>query len=96
MSGLSSNKGVCLGLVLAGIGLMSVAMFLHPMSPEDFLGSVLSNPLQTVADTQGGAAALLFWAGVPVSLAGAAGLASCLAMSLRRPHLPFSHRLPAH
>ena len=96
MHTLSSNKGVSLGLMLAGIGLMNVAMFLHPMSPEDFLGLALSNPLQTLADTQGGAAALLFWVGVPVSLAGIAGLASCVAAAMRRLHLAHAHRLPAH
>lgn len=96
MSGLSSNKGICLGLMLAGMGLMSVAMFLHPMSPEDFLGLALSNPLQTVVDAEGSAIAMLFWTSAAIFLTGVAGLVVRLRNALRRMHLTHLHRLPAH
>ncbi len=97
MAGLSSNKGMYLGLTLAGVGLMSVAMFLHPMSPEDFLGQVSSDPLQTVAELQGSGAALLFWAGAVIGAAGFTGLGVRLLAKLRRAgHLVSPHRLPAH
>ncbi len=74
MSGLSINKGTCLGLILGGIGLMSTALFLHPMSPQDFLDVVLSNPLLTLGQAQGSGLALLFWASAAVCLTGLAGL----------------------
>ena len=92
---LSNCKGICLGLMLAGIGLMSVAMFLHPMSPEDFLAAVLSDPLQTVADAEGSAAALVFWASVMVFLAGAGRLAASLFAALRRQGADFMSRYRA-
>jgi hypothetical protein len=97
MSKLSKDKGIFLGLVLTGAGLMSVAMFLHPMSPEDFLGLAASDPLQTVAEHQGGMVALFFWAGALVVIAGFAGLATRLIVALRRGvHLVSPRRLPAH
>jgi hypothetical protein len=96
MSGLSSNKGIFLGLMLSGVGLMSVAMFLHPMSPEDFLGLVLSNPLQTIADAEGGLVALLFWGSALVFLIGLAGLVVRLMDALHRLRLIHLHRIPAH
>ncbi|HEX7645607.1 MAG TPA: hypothetical protein VF450_01085 [Noviherbaspirillum sp.] len=97
MSGLSSNKGVCLGLILAGVGLSSVAMFLHPMSPEDFLSLSLSDPLQTVAGLYGRVPASLFWSGVLVGMSGLPGFAVRFAVALRRSlHLDSRHRLPAH
>ncbi len=97
MSGMSINKGICLGLILAGIGLMSAALFLHPMSPEDFMDAVLANPLQTVGDVQGSAMALLFWAGATVCLTGLTGMAAHLvAPLLRSLHLTSRHRALAH
>ncbi len=94
MGGLSRNKGACLGLALAGMGLMSVAMFVHPMSPEDFLDQVASDPLQTVAALQGGGVAALFWIGAMV---GAIGVSAGLIGILRRSAYLFSpHRLRAH
>jgi len=83
-------------LMLAGMGLMSIAMFLHPMSPEDFLGSAFSNPLQSIADAEGGMIALLFWGSSLAFLIGVAGLAAQLVNTLRRMHLNHPHRLPAH
>jgi hypothetical protein len=97
MSGLSINKGTCLGLILAGIGLMSAALFLHPMSPEDFLGAVLADPLQTLGDAQGSGLALLFWSSALVCVAGLAGLARHLFVSLHQTsHLNSRHRALAH
>ena len=97
MTILSINKGICLGLILAGIGLMSAALFLHPMSPEDFLEVLLSNPLQTVGDVQGGSLALMFWASAATCLAGMAGLSLCLlAIVNRHLHLASRHRALAN
>ncbi|MBV8634663.1 MAG: hypothetical protein JO002_09260 [Burkholderiaceae bacterium] len=97
MSKLSSKSGMYLGLMLAGVGLMSVAMFLHPMSPEDFLGLVLSDPLQTVTEIHGREAAALFWGGALVGIGGAASLAVHLFALLRAAalHISLSHA-PAH
>ena len=46
---------------LLGVGLMNVALFVHPMNPEDFLYLVFTDPLATVLDAQGGDVALFFW-----------------------------------
>ncbi len=97
MSGVTINKGIYLGLILAGTGLMSAALFLHPMSPEDFLDLVLSNPLLTLGDAQGSGLALLFWASAAVCLAGVAGLAWHISSSAYRSLQPTSrHRALAH
>jgi hypothetical protein len=97
MPKLSSNKGIVLGLILTGAGLMSVAMFLHPMSPEDFLSQVASDPLQTVTELRGSGAAALFWAGTLIGVAGFTGLVvRLLAASRRDSHLVSPGRLPAH
>jgi hypothetical protein len=61
----------CSGL---GIGLMSLALLLHPMSPDDFLALALSAPLATIQKPYGMQAATLFWISVPTICMGALGL----------------------
>jgi hypothetical protein len=48
----------------AGSGLMSMALFIHPISPEDFLALACSDPLQTLKDDYGIQAAMMFWVSV--------------------------------
>jgi hypothetical protein len=59
---------VWLLLTAIGFALMNVALFLHPMSPEDFLDAALSNPWQSVVDTQGGGMAVFFWASASLTI----------------------------
>jgi hypothetical protein len=62
------RRRVWLLLLAIGFTLMNVALFLHPMSPENFLDIALSNPLQSVSDTQGGGVAVFFWVSVGLTL----------------------------
>ncbi len=82
MHGLTVNKHRFLTLMLIGFALVNVALFLHPMSPEDFLELAVNNPIATVVDPQGSSMALVFWGGILLSLAGVAGLLERI--SLRR------------
>lgn len=72
-------KSLCrqygLYLILLGGGLMPLALFLHPMSPENFLALIVSRPWESLGESYGMRAALLFWAGLA---AGMAGAAACL------------------
>jgi hypothetical protein len=77
--------------VLTGFALVNMALFLHPMSPEDFLEFALSNPIATVFDAQGGLMAAVFWCGILLFLAGIAGLLE--RMSARRHAGAQAHRL---
>lgn len=56
-----------------GFALINAAMFLHPMSPEDFLGQVSTSPLAMLIDAPGGLMVLFFWFGMSVCLAGIVG-----------------------
>ena len=64
---------------------MSIAVFLHPMSPQDFMDSALSDPIATLFD-QGAPMAMAFWTSLVVAL-----LAVVLMLRhstlLRPPHL---------
>ena len=64
------RRRVWLLLALIGFALMNVALFLHPMSPENFLDIALSDPLQSIADTQGGNVAMFFWGSVVLTILG--------------------------
>ncbi len=70
--------------ILLGFGLMNVALFVHPMNPEDFLYLVFSDPLATVLDAQGGDVALFFWGSLLLCLF------ACFGMFFRHASL---HRL---
>jgi hypothetical protein len=53
--------------------LINAAMFLHPMSPEDFLTQLLADPFGLLFDIPGGLMTVVFVAGVAIFLAGAIG-----------------------
>lgn len=80
-TGSGSRRGsvaaCCIG---AGLGLLSFALLLHPMSPEHFFALLITDPLDTVRHEYGRAMGILFWIGA-VLIAG--GLASCLHGALR-------------
>jgi len=60
----SIKTGGASSCVFFGLFIMCIALFLHPMSPENFLGVVLTIPLQTVAYAYGLQTAVLFWVGL--------------------------------
>ncbi len=62
------RRRVWLLMLAIGFTLMNVALFLHPMSPVDFLDVALSDPWQSIADTQGGGMAMFFWASSALTL----------------------------
>lgn len=68
----------------SGLGLMSMALFIHPMSPDDFLGWIWSDPLQTLSEPYGIQAALMFWTSVALAGIGVAGGLACLIRGKRR------------
>jgi hypothetical protein len=55
--------------VFFGFFFMFIALFLHPMSPENFLNLVVTAPWQTVAYAHGVQAAVLFWMSVVLTAA---------------------------
>jgi hypothetical protein len=63
--------GICIWI---GLQLMCFAMFLHPMSPEDFLQLAFSAPVETVNEQVGSEMAFGFWIGLLVLLTGLLGL----------------------
>ena len=92
MRGLTLSRHTALTSTLVGFALINVALFLHPMSPEDFLELALVDPIATVAGAaQGSMMAVLFWCGIVLFLAGIAGLPE--RMNLRR-HAAGGRRLP--
>jgi hypothetical protein len=82
------NRRICLILLLTGAVLASVALFLHPMSPEDFLGLVFSDPLQSVIDAQGGNMAIFFWVSVALAVVGLSGWLTSFHLLRRFLHQP--------
>lgn len=62
--------GICIWVALQ---LMCFSLFLHPMSPEDFLLLAITDPLQTLSDQYGSEMALAFWIGLPLLLIGLLG-----------------------
>jgi hypothetical protein len=69
--------------LMTGFALMNVALFVHPMSPEDFLGLAFSDPLQSIVDAQGGAMAIFFWISAALALSGLVGLLASSQFALR-------------
>lgn len=63
---------------------MSFALFLQPMSPDDFLVLVLSDPLETVRAAYGIQAAVLFWISIALTSIGLLGL-TCIAARFKKP-----------
>jgi hypothetical protein len=82
-----SGGRACWYCMSAGFALTNMALFLHPMSPEDFLGMAFSDPLLTVLDENGCRMAVFFWGGVSMMLIGLV----CLLGQSRL----FHRRLPA-
>jgi hypothetical protein len=74
MSRFEIGRRVWLFGLLAGFTLANVALFLHPMSPEDFLGLAFSDPMQSIFDAEGGPMAVFFWISATLGLAGLSGL----------------------
>lgn len=74
MSSLQHGRRVWFFWLMTGFALMNVALFLHPMSPEDFLGLAFSDPMQSIFDAQGGAMAIFFWISFALALSGVVGL----------------------
>ena len=79
-TGSGSRRGsvaaCCIG---AGLGLLSFALLLHPMSPEHFFDLLITAPLDTVRDEYGRAMGILFWISAALI---AGGLAGCLHAAL--------------
>jgi len=74
MSNFQHVRRVWFFWLITGFALMNVALFLHPMSPEDFLGLAFSDPMQSIFDPQGGGMATFFWISAAVALSGLFGL----------------------
>jgi hypothetical protein len=70
MNRLEANRSAWVFMLIVGMVLVSVALFLHPMSPEDFMSLALSDPLQSVLDAQGGNMAIFFWISVGLATSG--------------------------
>ena len=82
---MDASSGVyrlCIYCLWLGSGLMSFALFLHPMSPEDFLALAFWTPAETIQTAYGIQAAILFW--ISLSLIAAGSLA--LIFFLKKPH----------
>ena len=59
--------------ISVGLQLMSLALFLHPMSPENFLSLALTDPIETIRNQYGFGMALLFWLSLAVIATGLFG-----------------------
>lgn len=70
------SKHACRSAIGIGFALINAAMFLHPMSPEDFLTQLLADPFVLLFDIPGGLMTVVFMAGFAIFLAGAIGMAS--------------------
>jgi len=57
----------------AGFVLANFALFLHPMSPQDFLGTLFSDPVATFHDERDLGTVVVFWCGALMALFGLAG-----------------------
>jgi hypothetical protein len=74
---MGSSRGGCrvwMYHMLAGFILMNMALFLHPMSPQDFLKLAFSDPLLTIQDAESYGLAVFFWTGIVMMGFGAAGV----------------------
>lgn len=67
---------------------MSIALFLHPMSPADFMELALTDPLASLLE-QGAPMAAVFWCALAVSL-------GAVFVLLRSLNLPRVHLRPLH
>ena len=60
--------------VAVGFCIMSFALFLHPMNPNDFLMLALLAPLETIRESYGIQPAASFWISIALISAGLVGL----------------------
>ncbi|HEY8100372.1 MAG TPA: hypothetical protein VIF82_06430 [Burkholderiaceae bacterium] len=56
-----------------GLQLMCFALFLHPMSPENFLLLAITDPLETISEQYGFGMAIGFWISLSLLLVGLFG-----------------------
>lgn len=96
MRSLASSRRYGLFFISMGSLLMMVALFLHPMRPEDFLALAFSWPQEVFLGAEGTRAAILFWVSLLLQAAGGIGclMAFAAARRLRRRARAASH--PAH
>ena len=73
MASPKSNRRKFAICIWVSLQLIGFALFLHPMSPEDFLMLAVADPLETVTDQNGFAMALCFWISLPLLLMGLLG-----------------------
>lgn len=75
----------CYGLFFISMGslLMMVALFLHPMRPEDFLALAFSRPREIFLGAEGTRAAILFWVSLVLQAAGGIGCLMAFAVARR-------------
>lgn len=74
MGRVQSGRLIWFNCIVAGLTLMNLALFLHPMSPGDFLELVCADPLRTVLDANGGGIAVFFWLSALTLLTGLLGV----------------------
>ncbi len=72
-SSMSMSRGCayCIGI---GFSLMSFALFLNPMDPNDFLRLAYSDPLATIREAYGIRSAVSFWISVALMSTGLIGV----------------------
>jgi len=88
---LASYRRYGLFFVLIGSLLMMLALFLHPMRPEDFLALAFLRPREIFLGAEGTRAAILFWAGLLAAAGGIACLASFATARRLRPYSMTGH-----
>lgn len=59
--------------IRAGLGLLSFALLLHPMSPEHFFELLITDPLETIRHEYGRAMGILFWISAALMVGGLVG-----------------------
>jgi hypothetical protein len=59
--------------ILAGLQVMSFALLLHPMNPEDLLALAAKDPMATITDQYGFGMARMFWFSLILILVGLCG-----------------------
>jgi hypothetical protein len=74
MDRIEASRRAWFFVLIVAMALITVALFLHPMSPEDFLSLAISDPLQSVLDPQGGNVAIFFWLSTALAALGLSGM----------------------
>lgn len=94
MRSLESYRRYCLFFIAMGSLLMLVALFLHPMRPEDFLSLAFSQPQEIFLGVEGARAAILFWSSLLLQATGVVFRLVAFAAAWRLRPRAASH--PAH